>query len=134
MIISSLAFFIFSKLWFFRSRVKGEKLVQNVKKLCLLCLITQALYIMWSSFTAHMCNRITPPGFFYIYSKFLFLGSIEWDKRAKNDPKWQKIMSIIFHISGSSHHMIWFLVHMCKIIASSDAFFIFVFNFEFPGC
>ena len=71
-------FFYFFKTLIFQvvRRVKGQKMAQNDKKLCLSCLISQEPYIIWSSFMVHMCNRIISPGFFKIYSKFLFLGSI----------------------------------------------------------
>ena len=70
-----------------------------------------------------MCNRISP-GFFKFIPNFYFWGQW-WGKKAKNGPKWQKIMSVIFHISGSIHHMIdFFSVHICKVMTSQDAFFI----------
>ena len=76
MIISSSVFFIFFKtliLQVFR-RVKGQKMAQNDKKLCLSCLTSQEPYIIWSSFMLLMCIRIISPGFFYIYSKNFFVG------------------------------------------------------------
>ena len=43
--------------------------------------------------------------FFSFLKKFRFSGSVG-DKRAKNTPEWQKIMSAALLISGTIHHMI----------------------------
>ena len=51
-------FFSFSKFWFFRWGVKGQKTVQNDKKLCLSLFISQEPYIIWLSFMVHMCKMI----------------------------------------------------------------------------
>ena len=42
---------------------------------------------------------------FFIFSKFWFSEFLE-GKKAKNRPKWQKILSVMLHISGTIHHMI----------------------------
>ena len=78
MIISSGVFLKFFQNFEFSGfrRFKGQKMAKNDKKLCLSCLISQEPYIIWSSFMVLICNRIISPGFFYIYSEFLFLGSI----------------------------------------------------------
>ena len=70
-------FFHFFKILIFQvvRNIKRQKITQNDKKLCLSCLICQKPYIILSSFMVHMCNSIISPGFFKIYSKFLFLGS-----------------------------------------------------------
>ena len=40
-----------------------------------------------------------------VFSKFWFFGLL-WGKRAKNHPKWQKLLSVVVYISGIIHHMI----------------------------
>ena len=67
-------FFIFSKFWFLGllgEGVKGQKMVQNDKKFCPLCLIFQEPCIIWSSFMVHMWKRIISP-FFQIFQNFIF--------------------------------------------------------------
>ena len=70
MIIPSGVFFIFSKFWFFglgQSKVrKWPKMTKN----CLLHLIFQEPYVIWSSLMVHMCKRIVSPGVSYSFSKF----------------------------------------------------------------
>ena len=58
------------------------------------------------------------------FFKILTFGIIKGGvgKRAKNHPKWQKIMSVSLCISGTVHHILWFLVHMCKMMISSKFF------------
>ena len=53
-------------------RVKGQKTVQNNKKFCPYCSISQEPYIMWLSFMLHMCKMIISPGSFFIILKFWF--------------------------------------------------------------
>ena len=51
--------------------------------------------------------------FFFIFSKFWFSGLLGGNK-AKNVPKWIKILSVALHISGTIHHMIFIYgTHMC---------------------
>ena len=68
MIISTGIFFIFTKFWFpglFRG-VKGQKIVQNDKKFCLLPSVSQEPYIIWSSFVVCKCKMVISSGFFFI--------------------------------------------------------------------
>ena len=60
--------------------VKGLKMVQNDKKICLSHSISQKPYIIWLSFMVHMCKMISPGffGFFYFFQKFDFSGC--WEK------------------------------------------------------
>ena len=52
--------------------------------------------------------------YFFIFSKFWFFGLFRWvgrrgrDKRAENgkNPKWERNLSVMLHISGIIHHMI----------------------------
>ena len=72
-------FFIFSKFWFLGllgEGIKGQKMVQNDKKFCPLCLIFQEPCIIWSFFMVHMWKRIISPfffsSFFQIFQNFVF--------------------------------------------------------------
>ena len=84
-IISVGVFFNFSKFWFSRltgwagerGGWKGKKCPQNDKSsVCLLHLIFQESYIIWSSFMVQMCERMISPGIFFIFSKFWFSRSL----------------------------------------------------------
>ena len=104
--ISRSFFFHFIKILIlrvFRERggSKGKKIIH--KKLCPLHLVSKEPYIIWLSFVVHKCKLMNSPGFFH--SKFLF-----FSKRAKNGPKWEKILPVELHISGSIHHMILHLI------------------------
>ena len=69
--------------------------------------------------------------FFPRFSKFWFLGLLG-GKRAKNGPKWQKIISR--SISQEPYIILLsFIVHMCKMIISPEAFLFFQ-NFDILGC
>ena len=66
----------------------------------------------------YVYKRIISPGIFFIFLKILIFGIIRGDgKRAKNGPKWQKIL--------------WF-GYTCKMMTSTANFFIFQ-NFNFWG-
>ena len=54
----------------------------------------------------HLCELMISPGVFFIYSKFWFSGLLGGKRKKKNGPKCEKIMSVVFHISGSIHHVI----------------------------
>ena len=99
-------FFRFFKiliLWVFRG-VKVQKVVQNDKKFCPSCSIFQEPYIIWLSFMVRMCKMMISSGFFFIFSKFWFVGFLG-GKTAKYGWKWNKILSVAFHISGTIQHM-----------------------------
>ena len=66
----------FSKLWYFGllGGAKGQKIVQNDKKICLSCSIFQEPYIIWLSYMVHMCKVIISPGVFSLFENFDFLG------------------------------------------------------------
>ena len=72
-------FFNFFKILIFWvvSVVKGQKMVQNYKKFCLLCFISQESYIIWLSLVVHLCELMISPGVFFIFSKFWFSGLLE---------------------------------------------------------
>ena len=46
-------------------------------------------------------------------------------KRAKNSPKWQIIMSVVLHISGTMYHMVFIYGTHCKMIIFLGGFFIY---------
>ena len=53
--------------------VKEQKIAENDKKFCLLHLISQEPYIIWSSFVVHKCEMVTSPSVFFIFQNFDFL-------------------------------------------------------------
>ena len=78
--ISAGVFFISSKCWFFGflgegegRGVKGQKVIQNDKKICLSCSIAQEPYIIWLSFMVHMCKMIIFPDSFLFDSRQFFV-------------------------------------------------------------
>ena len=94
------------------------------KKFHLLCLISQKLYIIWSSFVVHKCKMIICAGAFFIFSKFWFFGLFGESK----DKKWQNDKSIcLLHFISQELYIIWswFMLHMCKRIIYPGAFYIF---------
>ena len=108
-ILSADVLFIFFKIYIFWvvREVNRPKMVQNDKKFCLSCFISQELYIIWLSFVVHMCKMMISPGFLFIFFKiFIFRVYSPESKQTKNGWKWQKIQSIMFHISGTIQHMI----------------------------
>ena len=127
-IISPSILSIFSKFWFsglLGGRVKGQKLVQNDKKILSVALHISGSIITWSSFMVHMCKRIISPGIFYIFFQSLSFGvnsGVKGQKVAQNAKK-----LCLSHSISQEAYIIWsrFLVHMCKIMTSPDAFFIF---------
>ena len=62
-------------------------MIQNDRKLCLLCSISQELYIIYSSFDVHKCKMISPDAFF-IFLKFRF-SRLLGESKAK---KWHKMI------------------------------------------
>ena len=104
MIISPGIFFQFFKILIFWIGwgVKGQKAIQNDKKFCPLCSVSQESYILCLSFMVHPCKMIISPGICFHIFKILIVWAV---KKAKDSPKWQKILSIVLHISGTIHHM-----------------------------
>ena len=128
MMISTSFFFIFSKFWFSGllggGGVKGQKIVQNEKKFCLSCSISQDSYIIWFSFMVLMFKMIRPPGvFFHIFKILIFwvVMGVKGQRIARNGKKFCLSCSI------SQEPNIWssFAVHKCKIIISPGFCFIF---------
>ena len=109
--------------------VKGQKMVQNDKKICPLCLISQGPYIIWLSFMVQMCKMIISPVVFFNFKILIFwvVRGLKGQKMAQNDKKF-----CLSHSVSQEPYIIWlwFLVHMCKMIISPATFFIFQ-NFDF---
>ena len=109
MIISSVVFFSFSKFWFSGSipPVEGQKTVQNDKKLCLMCSISQEPYIIWLSFMVQMCRMIISAGIFLNVKILIF--------QVIKGLKGQKMTKIsVLHLLFQEPYIIWSssMVHM----------------------
>ena len=125
--MSSSAFFIFSKFWFFwllggSTSKKWPKMTKD----CLLCLIFQESYTIWSSFMVHICKRIIFPFFFTFFPNFNFrpqqTSGVKWQKMAQNDKK----LCLLYFISQIAYIIwLWFLIHIYKMMTSPNAFSMF---------
>ena len=117
--------FHFFKILIFQvvSGVKGQKMVQNDKKLCLLCSISLKPYIVWLTFMVHICKRISL-GFVFIFFRILMFQAVKGVKGQKM-VQHDKKFGLLCYISQEPY-MVWFsfMVHMCKRI-SLGFFFIF---------
>ena len=102
-------FFVFQN---FDFSVKGQKMVQNEKRFCLLYSISQEPYIIWLSFVVDKCKMIISPGLFFLFFHFFkifvfwFLSGIKGKKMTQND----KNFCLLRLISLESL----FIVHMHK--------------------
>ena len=108
------------------------KKVQNDKKLCPLCFISQEPYVTWLSLMVHMCKMIISPDVFFTFSKFWFfwlLGGLKKQKTVQND---KKFLPPCF--MSQEPYIIWlsFMVYMCKIMIYQGVFLSFS-KFWFPG-
>ena len=71
---------------------------------CSPCTISQEPYIIWSSFSVHMCKMMVSPGVFFFFKKKLFFWTVGGSKRAKNRPKWKiTITSVTCAISQEQY-------------------------------
>ena len=97
-------------------------MTQNDKKLCLLCLISQELYIIWSSFMVHISCF-----FFPHFSQILIfrVNSGVKGQKKKKGLKMKKILSVTLHISGTMHHMIIIYGTLMENDNISRSFFLF---------
>ena len=92
--------------WPVKGWVKSAKNSPKWKvKINLSCATLQEQYSIWSWFLVHLCKMMITPGIFSIFQNFDFL-CCWWGKSAKNGPKWQKILSVVLHISGTIYHII----------------------------
>ena len=127
-IIYPSVFFIFWKFWIFGlvvSGVKGQKTVQNDKNFCPSHSITQEPYIIWFSFVVYMYKMIISPGSFFHFFKILIfrvVRGMKGQKTVQNDKKFCLLYSM-----SQEPYIIWlsFIVHICKIIISSEICFRF---------
>ena len=134
MIISAAFFYVYEVFIFQVVRgVKGQKLAQGDKKILSGALhISGTIYHMIVIYGTLLSSDDISAKFFFIFSKFWFSWLLGGN-RAKNSPKWQEIMSVAHHISGTIHHLIViFGTQMQNDIARS--FLIFFQNFSFSEC
>ena len=102
-------------------------MVQNDKKFCLSLSISQEPYIKWLSFKVQMCKIIISPGVFFNFKTLIFW--VVWRaEMAKNDPKWQKFLSVAPYISGTIYRMIFIYGTRVCIKGYLHAFFPFFFK------
>ena len=108
MMISPGMFFIFAKFWFFGllQGVKEQKTVQNDKKFC----PSHAPYLRnHTSYDFHLwytCVKWLYLQVFFLFFIILIFWVVRGVKVQKNGPKWQKILSVMLHVSGTIHHII----------------------------
>ena len=108
--------------------VKGHKIAQKDKNLCLLRLISHEPYIIWPSFVVHKCRLIISTGgvflLFYFFKIFIFsvVRRVKEQKMTRNDKK-----LCLLHFISLEPYIIWswFIVHMYKRIISPGVFYIF---------
>ena len=97
----------------------------------------RAPYLWKSWFLVHLCKVIISRRFFSFFQNcdsLVCLGRVAGHNRVKNGSKWQKILSVVLHISGTVHHIWWsFVVHKCKMIISPVFFFYFFLFFILLG-
>ena len=126
MIMSPGVFFHFFKILIFLVvwRGKGQKLLKMTKNAvrCTLYLRNHISYNLHLWYTCVKGWYLYALIHFFKMLNFWFISGVNGQK---NGPKWQKIMSARFHASGSIHHMIVILLHMCKIMTSLNAFSFF---------
>ena len=132
--VMSLAFFlsIFSKFWFSGLFGGKKKIVENDKKNCILCFMSQEPYIIWSSFVVHKCKMIISPQFFFHFFKMLIFWvarRVKCKKMAQNDKKFCFPCLVL-----QEPYIIWssLMPHMCKRIISPGVFLHF-FQILFLG-
>ena len=98
--------FPFFKNFIFRviSGVKGQNMVQNDKKFCLLCSTSQN-HASYDCHLWYMCEMIISPGIFFKISKVWF-SWLPGSERAKTSQKWETILWVLPYISGTLYHII----------------------------
>ena len=131
--IQSPGFFHFFKVLIFCVyNVKVQKTVQNDKILSVALQLSGTIHHMIIIYGAHVWNVNIFRRFFSIFQNFDFLGG-QRGERAKNGPRWQKILSVAPYISGVIYHdlHLWYTC-MYKRMLSLGIFFIFS-KFWFSG-
>ena len=106
-------------------KVKGQKTVQNHKRLCLSHFISQVPYIIWLSFMVQMCKIIISSGVFFSVKILIF----QVVKGLKG-PKWPKMSKIsvchtLYFRNYISYDLHLWYTFMYKRIICPDIFFIF---------
>ena len=131
MIISSGIFPIFWKILIFwvHRLVKGQKTVQNDKKLCLLHSISQEPYI-WLSFVVQMCKMLISPEFFFFFFFFNVKILVFQVVKGLKGQKWLKMSKIsvcctLYFRKHTSYDLHLWYTCMYKSIISPGIFFSF---------
>ena len=96
----------------------------------LLHYIFQEPCIIWLSFMVHTCKMIiSPVVFFFIFSKFQSLGWGGRGVKGEKLSKMTKILSVVFHISGTIHDMI--VIYGTQVLINNiSRIFFFIFFFK----
>ena len=87
MMIAPGAFFSFSKFWLL-GRAKGQKMVQNDEKFCLLHSISEKPYIRWLSCVVNICKMIISSSVLFHFFKILIFWvhrGVKTQKMVHND-------------------------------------------------
>ena len=133
-IVSLDFFFVFWKFWFFKllGRSKGKKWPKMTKNS-----VWHALYFRnYTSYDLHLWYTYVKGYYLQVFVIFFqilifrVVSGVKGQKLAQNDKNF-----CLSHSISQEAYIIWswFLVHMCKMMTSPYAFFIFQ-NFDFVGC
>ena len=97
--------------------------------------VRHALYLRNLTYDYHLWYTCVkwwyPQLFFSFFQNFDFSGCLG-GKRAKNGPKWQKILSVTFGISGTIYHMI--VIFGTPVWNDNISRQFFFQNFDVLGC
>ena len=85
--------------------------------------ISQEPYIKWFPFMVHICVK---------WCRFCFLSFKNCIFGVARRVKGQKMTQLTHCISQEQYHLVWFLVHTCKMI-SPAIFFLFLQSSDFSG-
>ena len=119
--------------------LKGQKISQNEKQqLHTSCAISQEQYSIWSWFLVHFCKMMVSPGDFFIFFEMFIIWAVRGRRGGLKGQGITQNGKQQLHpsraISQAQYSLwSWVLVHLCKMMISSGAFFIFWY-FHFSGC
>ena len=117
--------------------VKGQKMVENGKKLCLLHSISQEPYYIWLSFMVQMCKVIIFQGVFFNVKILIFqvIKVLKGEKMAQNEENFCLLHLIFQEPYNHIYHIIFIYCFTCiyKKIISPGIVFIFFSKFWFLG-